>query len=76
MLCGSSDRVDLLVVPGTAAADALAAMDLAAQVGNVIHAPDILAAMAGHPASPAETEPGLAVREFEGGQLTGRAEAR
>jgi hypothetical protein len=76
-LCGSSGRVDLLVVPaGTAEADALAAMDLAAQAGNLIHAPDILAAVAGYPAPPEETEPGLAVREPEGGQLAGRAEAR
>jgi len=76
-LCGSSGRVDLLVVPpGTAEADALAAMDLAAQAGNRIHAPDILAAVAGHPAFPEEAEPGLAVWESEGGQLVGRAEAR
>ncbi len=76
-LCGSSGRVDLLVVPpGTAEADALAAMDLAAQAGNRIHAPDILAAVAGHPALPEEAEPGLAVWESEGGQLAGRAEAR
>ncbi len=75
--CGSSGRVDLLVVaPGTAEADALAAMDLAAQAANLIHAPDILAAVAGHPRPAADTEPGLAVWETEGGQLAGRAEAR
>jgi len=83
--CGSSGRVDLLVVPpGTAEADAWAAMDLAAQAANRIHAPDILAAVAGHPATPAETEPGPAVEtepgpavwESEGGQPPGRAEAR
>jgi hypothetical protein len=75
--CGSSSRVDLLVVPpGTAEADALAAMDLAAQAANRIHAPDILAAVAGHPGPAADTEPGLAVWESEGGQLAGRAEAR
>jgi hypothetical protein len=74
---GSSGRVDLLVVPpGTAEADALAAMDLAAQAANLIHAPDLLAAVAGHPAQPADTEPALSVWESEGGQLAGHAEAR
>jgi len=75
--CDSSGRVDLLVVPpGTAEADALAAMDLAAQAANLIHAPDILAAVASHPAPPEETEPALSVWESEGGQLAGHAEAR
>ncbi len=75
--CGSSGRIDLLVIPpGTAKADALAAMDLAAQAANRIHAPDILAAVAGHPAPQAGQEPGLPVWEYEGGQLAGHAEAR
>jgi hypothetical protein len=51
-------------------------MDLAAQAGNRIHAPDILAAVAGHPALPKEAGPGQAVWESEGGHLAGRAEAR
>ena len=51
-------------------------MDLAAQAANLIHAPDILAAVAGHPAPAAETEPALSVWESEGGQLAGHAEAR
>jgi hypothetical protein len=44
VFCGYNGRVDLLVVPpGTAEADALAAMELAASAANLIHAPDILA---------------------------------
>ncbi len=55
--CGSSGRIDLLVVPpGTAETDALAAMDLAAQPTNLIHAPDILAAIGSHPGPAAEAE--------------------
>lgn len=74
--CGGNDRVDLLVVPpGTAEADALAAMDLAAQADNHLRAPDILTAVTGRPASPAETEPELSVWESEGGRLAGHAEA-
>jgi hypothetical protein len=54
--CGSGGRVDLLVVPpGTAEKDALAAMDLAAQAANRIHAPDILAAVAGHRSPPGQS---------------------
>ena len=64
------------VPPGTAEADALAAMDLAAEAANLIHAPDLLAAVAGHLAPPADTEPALSVWESEGGQLAGHAEAR
>jgi Family of unknown function (DUF5994) len=42
-VCGNRDRVDLLVVPPDAAADAAeAAMLVAATVGNLIHAQDIL----------------------------------
>jgi hypothetical protein len=67
--CGN-DRVDLLVVPpGTAEADALAAVDLAAQTANRVHAPDILTAVAGRPAPSAEMERGLSVWESEGGRL-------
>jgi hypothetical protein len=70
--CGGTGRVDLLIVPtGTAEADAWAAMDLAAQAANRIHAPDILAEATGRPVPPAETEPGLSAWESEGGQLAG-----
>ena len=76
LFCGSS-RIDLLVVPpGTAETDARAAMDLAAQAANHLHAPEIMAAVAGHPAPAAETEPALSAWESEGGQLAGHAEAR
>lgn len=74
--CGRTRRVDLLVVPpGTAEADALAAMDLAAQAANRIHAPDILASVADHSDPPAETEPGLSAWESEGGHLADHAAA-
>jgi hypothetical protein len=74
--CGSNDRVDLLVIPpGTAEADALTAMDLAARAGNRFHARDILTAVTGRPAPAAETEPGLSVWESEGGRLADHAEA-
>jgi Family of unknown function (DUF5994) len=62
------DRVDLLVVPpGSAEADALGAMDLAAQAVNLIRVPDILATLTS-PAQPTETELELPVRESEGGR--------
>ncbi len=51
-------------------------MDLAAKAANLIHAPDILAAVASHPAPPAETEPALSAWESEGGQLAGHAATR
>jgi hypothetical protein len=74
--CGRNNRVDLLVIPpGTAETDAMAAMDLAAQPANRVHATDILAAMASHPAPPAETGPALSAWESEGGQPAGHAEA-
>jgi hypothetical protein len=74
-LCASGSRVDLLVVPSdTAQADALAAMDMAVQADNLIHAPDILAAVARDRDSSAEAGPGLTVRESEGGRLE-RSEA-
>ena len=77
--CGRTGRVDLLIVPpGTAEPDALAAMDLAAQAANRIHAPDILASVAsvaGHPDPPAETEPALPAPESEGGQFADHAAA-
>jgi hypothetical protein len=69
------DRVDLLVVPpGSAKADALGAMDLAAQAVNLIRVPDILATLTS-PAQPAETELELSVWESEGGRLAGHADA-
>jgi hypothetical protein len=68
-------RVDLLVVPpGTVEADALAAMDLAAQADNRLHTPDILTTITSRPASRAETEAGLSVWESEGGRLADHAE--
>ena len=72
--CGDN-HVDLLIVPpGTAEADALAAMDLAAQAVNLIRVPDILAALTS-PAQPTETELELSVWESEGGRLADRADA-
>ena len=71
----AGDRVDLLVVPpGSAEADALGAMDLAAQAVSLIRVPDILATLTS-PAQPAETELELAVWESEGGRLAGHPEA-
>jgi hypothetical protein len=65
----NSDRVDLLVVPpGSAEADALGAMDLAAQAVSLIRVPDILAALT-RPAQPSEIELELSVWESEGGRL-------
>jgi hypothetical protein len=64
----NDDRVDLLVIPpGSAEADALGAMDLAAQAVNLIRVPDILATLtsADHPT---ETELELSVWESEGGR--------
>jgi len=72
-LCGNG-RMDLLVVPpGTAEADALAAMELAASAANRIHAPDILTTVTRRPAPPPQTEPELSVWENEGGRLAGDA---
>jgi hypothetical protein len=71
----NGDRVDLLVVPpGTAEAGAIRAMDLAAQAGNLIRVPDILAALTS-PAQPAGTELELSIWESEGGRLAGHADA-
>ena len=68
--CGGEHRIDLLVIPpGTVEADALAAMELAAQSAHLIHAPDILTAATGHPATPGESEAELSVWEYEGGRL-------
>jgi len=76
VFCGSNDRIDLLVVPpGTAAAHAQAAMELAASAANLIHTPDILTAVTSDPAPPAGTESGLSVWEYEGGQLAGHVTA-
>ena len=72
-LCGNG-RMDLLVVPpGTAEADALAAMELAASAANRIQAPDILTTVIRRPALPSQTEPELSVWENEGGRLAGDA---
>jgi Family of unknown function (DUF5994) len=69
--CGNGDRTDLLVVPpGTAEADALAAMELAASAANRIHAPDILTTVTRRPAPPPQTEPELSAWE---GRLAGDA---
>lgn len=74
VFCGSSGRVDLLVVPpGTAEADALAAMELAASAANLVHAPDILTTVTRHRPPPPQTEPELSVWENEGGHLAGDA---
>jgi hypothetical protein len=65
VFCGSSGRVDLLVVPpDTAEADALAAMELAASAANLVHTPDILNTVT-RPAAASQTEPELSVRENE-----------
>jgi hypothetical protein len=74
----NGDRMDLLVVPlGSTQADALQAMELAAQALNLIRVPDILANLTTRPspAQPAETEPELSVWEFEGGRLASRKDA-
>jgi len=72
--CGG-DRVDLLVVPaGTAEADAIRAMDLAAQAVDLIRVPDILATLTS-PAQPAGTELELSIWESEGGRLASHTEA-
>jgi Family of unknown function (DUF5994) len=64
----NGDRVDLLVVPpGSTEADALGAMDLAAQAVNFIRVPEILATLTS-PARPTETELELSVWESEGGR--------
>jgi hypothetical protein len=63
------DRVDLLVVPpDTHRATARAAMALAAQPANTVHAPDILTAVTA--ARPPSTEPVEETSwEAEGGHL-------
>lgn len=71
VFCGSNDRVDLLVVPpGTAEADAMAAMELAASAARVIHAPDILAGLTRRHVPP-QTDAELSAWENEGGSLAG-----
>src|SRR6266508_3620412 len=68
-ICATGERVDLLVVPpDTGAADARAAMALAAQPANTIHAPDILTAVTDRRAAQAETAPET-IWESEGGHL-------
>jgi hypothetical protein len=70
--CADGQRIDLLVVPPhTGQAAANAAMDLAAQTGNLIHTPDILSAMTDTTntgTAPADTVP-ESVWESEGGHL-------
>ena len=74
VFCGNNGRVDLLVVPpGTAEADAMAAMELAASAASRVHAPDILTTVTRRPAAPPQTEPELSVWENEGGRLAGDA---
>lgn len=69
------DRVDLLVVPpDTAEADALRAMDLAAQAVSLIRVPYILATLTS-PAQPTEAELELSVWESEGGRLASPTDA-
>jgi hypothetical protein len=69
------DRMDLLVIPpGTAEADAIGAMDLAAQAVSVIRVPDILATLT-RPAKPTETELDLSIWAAGGGRLAGHADA-
>jgi len=74
VFCGSNSRVDLLVVPpGTAEADALAAMELAASAASLADAPDILATVASRSVPLSQTGPELSVWENEGGWLPGDA---
>jgi hypothetical protein len=68
-ICTNGDRIDLLVVPpNTGAATARAAINLAAQATNTIHAPDILTAATDHRPPEAETAPET-TWESEGGHL-------
>jgi hypothetical protein len=70
-----STAVDLLVVPpGSAEADALGAMDLAAQAVNLIRVPDILATLTS-PAQPTGTALELSVWESDGGRLASPTDA-
>jgi hypothetical protein len=70
-ICANGDRVDLLVVPPhTGSATAEAAMALAGEPTNTIHAPDILTAVTARGAGQAETAP-EAAWESEGGHLRG-----
>lgn len=65
----NGDRVDLLVVPpGSAEADALRAMDLAARAVSLTRVPEILATLTSQ-AQPTETALELSVWESEGGRL-------
>src|SRR5689334_4383421 len=68
-VCANRDRVDLLVVPpDTAAETADAAMLVAATVGNLIHAQDILLSLS-RPAAGATERTAEAVWDIEGGRL-------
>jgi hypothetical protein len=71
----NGDRVDLLVVPsGSAEADALGAITLAAQAVDLVRVPDILATLTSA-AQPTETERELSVWESEGGRLASLTDA-
>jgi hypothetical protein len=77
-ICSDRSRVDLLVVPpDTSPASADAAMAFAAEAGNTVHAPDILAHLTSHPTP--NTEPDLtepeAAWENEGGAPRDRTPA-
>lgn len=68
--CDDGGRVDLLVVPpATARPAAEAAMALAATAGNRIHAPHLLTAPTGTPATRVNAELPEQVWETEGGHL-------
>jgi hypothetical protein len=68
-VCANRDRVDLLVVPPDTAGDtADAAMLVAATVGNLIHAQDILLSLK-RPAAGATERTAKAVWDAEGGRL-------
>jgi hypothetical protein len=71
----ADDRADLLVIPPrTAEADAMGAMDLAAQAVSLIRVPDILATLTS-PAQLTGTELELSVWESEGGRVAGVTDA-
>jgi hypothetical protein len=71
--CNGGRRGPLGRPPGSAEADALGAMDLAAQAVSHIRVPEILATLTS-PAQPTETALELFVWESEGGRLTSLAD--
>jgi hypothetical protein len=75
-ICLNNDRVDLLVVPPETASDlAEAAMALAATAGNLVHAPQLLAA-AGKLSDAGVDSAGRRTWETEGGSLRTAPDAR